>query len=166
VLRGGDRSDGSEKEDEMKETAQTEREMRETENPWPKSKKELHEYIDSLVDREHDYGTCCYAMSLAALAAFNYVAHTLGCTGFQASCADLNFIGRTRHMKHGFRIIDYENLLYPQYLTDERFPTHQQLLSQNREELAKAARELLATRDLACDEVRERWEYVASLGKP
>jgi len=80
----------------MKETAQTEKEMREAKEPWPYTEQQLTEYIASLVDRQHDYGTCVYAMSLAAAAAFNYVAHKLGVTGFQSSCADLDFIRRTR----------------------------------------------------------------------
>ena len=99
----------------MRETAQTEAEMRETKSPWPLTEKQLHEYIDSLVDREHDYGTCCYAMSLAATAAFNYVAGKLGVTGFQASCADLDFLRRSRHIDGPFIILKGEDALYPQY---------------------------------------------------
>lgn len=89
--------------------------MREAKDPSPKSLAELTEYIDSLVDRQHDYGTCCYAMSLAATAAFNYVAHTLGVTGFQASCADLDFLKRSRNLKGPFAVIDGEHMVYPQY---------------------------------------------------
>ncbi len=55
-------------------------------------------------------------MSLAAVAAFYYVSHKLGVTGFQASCADMDFLQRTRSMKSGFKILDYDDLLYPQSL--------------------------------------------------
>lgn len=99
----------------LKESAKTETEMRDAESPWPYTKEQLIEYIDSLVDREHDYGTCVYAMSLAATAAFNYVAHKLGTTGFQSSCADLDFVRRTRHIKGPFIVLNGENMLYPQY---------------------------------------------------
>jgi hypothetical protein len=92
----------------------TEQELRETEVGYPKSKEELMEYIDSLLNRTHDYGTCVYAMSMSAVAAFNYIAHCIGATGFQASCADLDILRRTRHIEI-FRLIDYENFLYPQY---------------------------------------------------
>src|SRR5690349_10418560 len=52
----------------LTESAQTEKEMRDAADPWPYTEKQLKEYIASLVDRQHDYGTCCYAMSLAAVA--------------------------------------------------------------------------------------------------
>ena len=97
------------------ETASTESEMREATSPWPYTPEQLTQYIGSLVDRSHDYGTCCYAMSLAATAAFNYVAHKLGVTGFQASCADLDFLRRSRHLNGPFMILKAEDALYPQY---------------------------------------------------
>jgi hypothetical protein len=92
-----------------------ERQMRDSEALKPKTTSELAAYIDGLIDREHDYGTCVYAMSLAATAAFNLVAHKLGVTGFQASCADLDILRRTRRMDGPFVILDGEKGLYPQY---------------------------------------------------
>lgn len=91
----------------------TESEMRESKSIWPKTEKELIRYIRELLDREHDYGTCVYAMSLAAVASFHYIASKLGVTGFQASCADLDILRRTRHIER-FKILNYEDLLYPQ----------------------------------------------------
>ena len=99
----------------MTESAQTEAEMREAKVPWPKTKEQLAEYVESLVNRSHDYGTCVYAMSMAAEAAFNYVASKEGCTGFQASCADLDFVRRTRLLKGPFILLKAEDALYPQY---------------------------------------------------
>ena len=93
----------------------TEKEMREEKVPSFETMEELTNYINSLVDREHDYGTCVYAMSLAATAAFNYVASKLGVTGFQASCADLDIIRRTRHIESPFAMITADKALYPQH---------------------------------------------------
>lgn len=93
----------------------TEAEMREHTVPTFNTTKELHTYIDALIDRPHDYGSSAYAMSLAATAAFNYVASKLGVTGFQASCADLDILRRTRGIKGSFIILKAEDLLYPQY---------------------------------------------------
>mgnify|MGYP001585299392 CR=1 FL=1 len=149
----------------MKEKAKTEQEMREAEVPPIKVAEELSNYINSLVDREHDYGTCVYAMSMAAVAAFRYVASRLGATGFQASCADLDILERTRSMKMGFRIINYENLLYPQYLNSAHFPTHKQIQEDNKVELAKEARRKLAEGGLVHPEIEARWRYMASLSK-
>jgi hypothetical protein len=105
----------SAREAHITEPAQTEADMREAKVPWPKTKEQLAEYIESLVNRNHDYGTCVYAMSMAAEAAFNYVAGKEGCTGFQASCADLDFVRRTRLLKGPFMLIKAEDMLYPQY---------------------------------------------------
>lgn len=99
----------------MTESAKTEAEMREAKSPWPYTKEQLVEYVESLVNRQHDYGTAAYAMSLAAVAAFNYVAHMLGTTGFQSSCADLDILRRTRHLDGPFMLIKAGDALYPQY---------------------------------------------------
>lgn len=99
----------------MKSNSITELEMQKEEAPSPKSTQDLSEYIESLVERKHDYGTCVYAMSLAATASFNYVASKLGVTGFQASCADLDILKRTRGLKCPFILLKAEDMLYPQY---------------------------------------------------
>jgi len=93
----------------------TEKQMRDEKAPWPKTIEELTAYIQSQVEGPHDYGTCVYAMSLAATAAFQFVASTLGTTGFQASCADLDILRRTRLLDGPFMIIKAEDALYPQY---------------------------------------------------
>ena len=148
----------------LKEKAKTEQELRDAEVPTPQTPSELKAYIASLVKREHDYGTCVYAMSMAATAAFNYVAHELGVTGFQSSCAGLDILKRTRHLKYGFRVVDYGKLLFPQYLNSEHFPSHLDLLLDNREELSKAAKVLLAEEsNMVHPDVKARWEYVASM---
>ena len=99
----------------MIETATTELELRDVKEKWPYTQKQLTEYVESLVNRSHEYGTCVYALSLAAAAAFNYVSHKLGVTGFKASCADLDFLRRTRSINGPFILLKADDLLYPQY---------------------------------------------------
>lgn len=89
--------------------------MRDAEAPKPNTAEELAELARALTDRPHNYGTCVYAMSVLAVAAFNFSARKCGVTGFQASCADMDFLNRTRGFKHGFIIFNAEDLLYPQY---------------------------------------------------
>ena len=69
----------------------------------------------------HDYGTVCHAMAaigLAAMFAFNNSdGESVGITGFQAGCVMWQII---RHMNYennkcGLRLLDMDNLLYPQY---------------------------------------------------
>lgn len=134
----------------------TEKELQAADVPWPKTAQELSDYIAKLVDRPHDYGTCVYAMSMAAVAAYHYVAHELGTTGFQASCADLDIVRRTRHIKGPFMLIDLEQALYPQYNLREKLD---EFLAEQRAWLADEARKRLAENDrLVHPDVRRHWE--------
>lgn len=143
----------------LSETATTEQDMRAAKVPWPYTKEQLVEYIDSLVEREHDYGTCVYAMSMAAVAAFYFVSHKLGVTGFQASCAEMDFLRRTRRLEGPFMLIDADKMLYPQYnLMAELLKA----LEEWRPWAKKRAAELLAARTSACDGVVERWKELAN----
>lgn len=92
----------------------TEKEMREAKVPTFETREELNSYITSLLEQKHDYGTSVYAVSMAATATFNYMARALGITGFQASCADLDVIKRTRYIKGPFAIITADAMLYRQ----------------------------------------------------
>lgn len=138
----------------------TEAELREYSAPWPKTEDELLGLIHQLVDRPHDYGTCVYAMSIAAEATFNYVSDKLGVTGFQASCADMDILRRTRGYKHGFMVLDAAKLLYPQYdvLNEVRH-----WISKTEARLSDEARRLLNEKspgDVHPD-VRARWATLA-----
>jgi len=147
----------------MKIKDMDEKELREFKELWPKSEKALIRHIGELLNRPHDYGTCVYAVSLASIATFNYMARKLGITGFQSSCADLDILRRNRNME-GFRIINYDDLLYPQYLDSEHFPSHVELIQENKEILKKKARELLKkSNEFVHPEVKSHWEYLASL---
>lgn len=124
----------------------TEEDLSRMEVPYLEDVGELVEYIESLTNREHDYGSCVYAMSLAAVATFNHVASKLGVTGFQASCADLDILRHTRDFKWG-KLIDYGNLMWPQYLSEEHFPSYKTLLENNKDELQKRAKRKLVDQD-------------------
>lgn len=138
---------------------QTEQEMRAHKAPTPLTIEDLSTYIESLTKREHDYGTCCYAMSLAATAAFNYVASQLGVTGFQASCADLDIIRRTRNIDGPFMLIRGEDMLYPQYNLQEKLREAMEGWSTW---AAEQAREKLATSPDASERVIAHWKQLAA----
>ncbi len=141
----------------------SEKELRELDVPWPRNEADLLRIIRAVAKREHDYGTCVYAMSIAAEASYNYISHVLGVTGFQASCADMDFLRRTRSWKMGFQILNYENLLYPQYLDREHFPTHEDLIKENIDQLGEKAQELLAERDNAHPNIVRWWEDLVDM---
>jgi hypothetical protein len=144
--------------------AADETKLREMDVPWPKEEAELTAIVNALTERQHDYGTCVYAMSMSALAAFYYVSHKLGVTGFQAGCADMDFIKRTRGMEGGFRILNYGDLLYPQYCNRDHFPDHVDLLANPdiRKGLREKARERLAEKTHAHPNVKAHWERLVS----
>jgi hypothetical protein len=140
----------------------TEAQMRDEKVPTFKSVEEMAEYVRALVEGEHDYGTCVHAMSMAATAAFNFVAGQLGVTGFQASCAELDVLRRTRGWEWG-RILDYSELLYPQYVDEDHFPSARKVIRDNAAEFAKRARARLAEGRDAHPRVVAHWEWLASL---
>lgn len=140
-----------------------EQEMRDATVPTFNTLDEVRDYIASLVAGQHDYGTCVYAMSMAATAAFNHVASVLGVTGFQASCADMDVLRRTRGWEWG-RLMDYTKLLYPQYHNSEAFPTIGDLLDDPKTiaELGKRAAKLLAESEHAAPTVRAHWQMLVN----
>jgi len=141
----------------MEKTYPSETEMRDAKVPTLATLPELSSYIEDLVNRPHDYGTCVYAMSMAAVAAFNHVASKLGVTGFQASCADMDIIHRTRGIER-FMIIDLGSALYPQYDLAGRL---NEALAEIGPWLAERAKEQLAKSPDAHPEVRAHWEKLA-----
>ena len=82
--------------------------------------KSLTEFIDKLTTKyNHDYGTICHAMTACAIAALWTVdnSESGGITGFQAGAIMWEFITHWNYTnnKVGLKLIDYDNLLYPQY---------------------------------------------------
>jgi len=147
----------------MKCEAKTEQEMREYRVPTPSSYEELTEFIKDLIERDLDYGTAAYAMSLAATAAFNFVARQVGASGFQASCADLDILRRTRNLTGPFIIINGENELYPQYNLAADL---QEARNGWVDWIGKEARKKLSThkQDEVHANVWAHWERLAKLG--
>lgn len=139
----------------------TEQELREYEVETPQDISQLNALIALLADRNHDYGTFVYAMSIAAAAAFNYMASRLGVSGFQAGCADMDFLRRTRRISGPFMLVKGENMLYPQYDIPAEV---QEALSKWRGWAAEQAEKLLKEKDkFVAPAVRAHWEQLAAL---
>lgn len=68
-------------------------------------------------DYKHDYGTICHAVSACAIAACSAMNETAqgGITGFQAGCVMWGFIQHWMHFDSPLRLINYGEMLYPQY---------------------------------------------------
>ena len=67
----------------------------------------------------HDYGTACHAVAACALAAASAACshEGIGLTGFQAGFVMWDFIKNWTKISNicGLKLIDYDNMLYPQY---------------------------------------------------
>ena len=141
-----------------------EQELKAYKVPWPETIEELNAIINELVDRDLEYGTCPYAMSISALATFYYVSHKLGVSGFQASCADMDFLARSRGMKYGFSILNNEHLLFPQY-ADEFDKGFSARIRENIGWLSKEAAKLLdENNDLVHGNVKKHWRKIVDIG--
>lgn len=78
----------------------------------------LPEFIRKLTeDYQHDYGTICHAVAAAAVAGAWSVERSPcgGITGFQAGAIMWEFMRHWNHVKGPARLLDYNDLLYPQY---------------------------------------------------
>ena len=72
------------------------------------------------------------------------------------------FLKKLRNIKHGFKILNFDNLLYPQYLKDFNLSA-ETLIRKNLDELKKAAKEELERGLNASQEVRDHWTYITEI---
>ncbi len=144
----------------MKTTSTNEQELQAEKAPFPNTREELNEYIDSLLALPADYGMAVYVASLSATATLNYVGKMAGMTGFQMSCVDLDIVRRTRALNCPFMIIKADDMLYPQYNIREQVS---EALCKWRPWATKKATELLmGDRKGLHPAVLERWHELAN----
>lgn len=87
-----------------------------------KTIKELAAYIKKVEKNcNYDYGVAPRAIAQAALATAWYLADKMGITGFQAGFVMWDFLlgWQFTDNKCGLKVVDYDNMLYPQY--DHKF---------------------------------------------
>lgn len=132
---------------------------------WFKRAKKIKDY-DEFVDfakelfenTEHDYNTTCHAIAAICIAAGWLGSNKLNITGFQASCIMWDFITQWMYStnKCGLALINYDNMLYPQYwdrfektITAEQFKKMQEIAAKN-----------LKEEDSAHSDVLEHWQEI------
>lgn len=135
------------------------------EKEWFKQAREqtletLPSFINHIMnDYEHDYGTVCHAIGACALAAAWAADKSAqgGITGFQAGFVMWDFIRQWNytHNTCGMGILDYDNMLYPQY--EHKFKT---ISEWNWEELQKKAKENLSKETNAHPDVIAHWKSI------
>ena len=117
-------------------------------------------------DYIHDYGTVCHAVSACALAAAWAANDSKGArggiTGFQAAFVMWDFIKQWDYSsnKCGLKIVDYDDMLYPQY--DHKFD--KTISSNTWEALQERAKELLSENEnsIVHPDVREHWKSIVN----
>lgn len=119
-------------------------------------------------DYEHDYGTVCHAMAaigLAAMWAFNNSEGARGgITGFQAGCVmwQVIFHMNYENNKCGLKILDMDNLLYPQYEYKFRTIDEKTWRALQKEVRKKISESKEAHENSAHPAVMEHWQSIAA----
>ncbi len=126
--------------------------------------KTLPDYVNHLMnDYKHDYGTVCHAVAACALAAA-WAANNEpngGITGFQSGFVMWDFIKQWSfpHNKTGLRIVDFDNMLYPQY----EYKFNKTISKDLWEKLQDEAKNLLAENgDCVHPMVLEHWKSIVA----
>lgn len=124
--------------------------------------KSLDEFYRHLTqDYQHDYGTCCHAIIAMAVAAIEKMSREFGITGFQHSCVMWGIIRREfrDHNKLGLRLLDYDNLLYPQFQDEFR---QIEISEEQAEKIRKQAQANIDEGGMVAPAVEEWWKKLAS----
>jgi hypothetical protein len=123
----------------------------------------LSDFLKHLTeDYHHDYGTICHAHAAGGIAAMWAIDHSKqgGITGFQASIIMWLVIKQWHfsNNKTGLKIIDYDDILYPQY--KERF---EKTITKNTwEKIQQEARRNLEISQVASPAVRNHWGKIVN----
>ena len=125
----------------------------------------LMNYIQNIKDNYNiGYGTAPRAIAQAALATAYYLSDVFGITGFQAGCTMWDFIRDWSFHKNecGLKIVDYDNMLYPQY----NYKFQKTISKDTFEALQKAAKERLEENVHACSAVTNHWKSIVDGNVP
>lgn len=131
-----------------------------------KKTKELAKEIEEILLSVNDYESAANAITDVAYKAFGYAARDVQASGFQAEWAVMQLFKKIKNLDHGFRVIDYSKLLYPQY-KDHFSLSFYECVNENKAWLREEARKLLLEDDengmIANPSVREHWKYLSEL---
>lgn len=119
----------------------------------------LPEFLRELTeDYTHDYGTICHAVAAGAVAAARAIdrSPTGGITGFQAGCIMWEFVRRWLREDNPLRLVNYGNMLYPQY---ERY--FAKLVSADTWKWLQERATGFLSKETAHDDVFSHWKRIA-----
>jgi len=123
----------------------------------------LPEFMNRLANNySHDYGTICHAISASAIGAAWAIEHSEsgGITGFQAGCIMWGFITywNRESNKLGMKLLDYDNILYPQY--EDHFINS--ITPDTWNKIQEEAKLKLSESDSVHPDVKKHWESIVA----
>lgn len=124
-----------------------------------KTEQQLTRFIHNLLNGySHDYGTVVRAIGAMAIGAASLGAFIEGITGFQASCVMWEFVREWNYYGNqtGLKLIDYDNMLYPQYASHYE----KTLSAYTWEKIQELARKNLEEVDNAHPDVKAHWQSI------
>jgi hypothetical protein len=119
----------------------------------------LPTFINHLLnDFIHDYGTICHAMTSCSIATLWAMNKKAGITGYQAGGIMWEFIRNWNysHNKTGMKLIDFDNMLYPQY--EYKF---QKTISDSIFKALQEQAKTLISESSAVEKVKQHWQSIA-----
>ena len=122
---------------------------------------ELPAFIEKMIHGyNHDYGTMVHAVSACAIAAAWATCgdESVGLTGFQAGFVMWDFIKNwtVTDNKTGLKLVNYDDMLYPQY--EHKFS--KTINKYTWEKLQEEAKNNLKNSPEACWEVQQHWKSI------
>lgn len=140
--------------------------FKEHKTPTPKTIKELSKLISDLIPETKDlsYQDEIQALVISLELLFNFMRAKLATTNQSFSEAELLFLMRQRKTD-AIRVLNYQDLLYPQYCNEECFPTAEYLIRINQAYLKDKAQKLMDEnkdrKDKIHPHVWSHWENLA-----
>lgn len=106
----------------------------------------------------YDYGVAPRTIGAVAVVVANYLSCAMGITGYQASLAMWDFISGYIHTsnKCGMRLLDYDDMLYPQYY----YKYAKTISTRVWKALQKEAKEKIKENKDAHPDVIEHWQSI------
>lgn len=125
------------------------------------TEEELPEFYKRIIQGyEHDYGTACHAVAAVAVAAAWAACgdDNIGLSGFQAGFVMWDFIKNWTKTGNdcGLRLVDYDDMLYPQYA----YKFDKVISKETWDAIQEQAKKNLETETMACGSAIQHWKKI------